>query len=81
MPRGGNRNGAGRPKGSVNKFTGAVKDMILEALAQAGGVEYLAKQAEANPNAFMGLVGKVLPLQLANADGQPALRIIVEKPA
>lgn len=51
----------GRPKGSANKVQADVKAMILGALEQAGGQEYLAEQAEANPAAFMGLVGKVLP--------------------
>lgn len=55
------RAGMGRPKGSANKVQADVKAMILGALEQAGGQQYLAEQAEANPAAFMGLVGKVLP--------------------
>lgn len=51
----------GRPKGSANKVQADVKAMILGALEQAGGQQYLAEQAEANPAAFMSLVGKVLP--------------------
>ena len=43
--------------------------MILGALADVGGQDYLARQADENPVAFMGLLGKVLPLQLAGADG------------
>jgi len=35
--------------------------MILEALDGAGGVDYLTKQAKANPAAFLSLVGKLLP--------------------
>lgn len=35
--------------------------MILAALDDAGGVEYLKKQAETNPSAFLALVGKILP--------------------
>lgn len=61
----------GRKKGVPNKLTGAVKDMILQALDTAGGVKYLVEQADKNPVAFMGLVGKVLPLQLTGADGGP----------
>lgn len=64
--------GKGRPKGSVNKTTGAVKDMVLKALDKAGGVEYLKRQADENPAAFMTLVGKVIPLQVAgDPDGAP----------
>jgi hypothetical protein len=55
------RAGMGRPKGSANKVQADVKAMILGALEQAGGQQYLAEQAEANPAAFMSLVGKVLP--------------------
>ena len=41
--------GQGRPKGVLNKNTQAVKYMILEALAQKGGADYLARQADENP--------------------------------
>jgi len=34
-------------------------------------VGYLEKQALTNPVAFMGLLGKVLPLQLASQGGGP----------
>lgn len=54
--------GKGRVKGVPNKVTGAVKDMVRDALEGAGGVAYLIAQAEANPTAFMSLVGKLVPL-------------------
>lgn len=57
--------GKGRPKGSQNKATKALKDMILQALDEAGGVEYLKLQSVDNPTAFLTLIGKVLPLQVA----------------
>ena len=63
--------GKGRPKGSSNKNTAALKDMILGALAQAGGQDYLARQSEANPGPFLALVGKVLPLQLTGDANAP----------
>jgi hypothetical protein len=46
--------------------------MILNALAKAGGEQYLVDQAESNPKAFLTLVGKVVPLQLTGpgADGE-----------
>ena len=56
-------------------MTTALKDIILHALEGAdpeGAVAYLRKQAHANPTAFLTLVGKVLPLQVAGASGQPA---------
>lgn len=61
----------GRQKGTPNKTTAAVKDMILGALDKAGGLDYLLRQSDENPTAFMTLVGKVLPLQVdANVGGQ-----------
>lgn len=66
----------GRPKGVPNKLTGELKDMILEALGNAGGVAYLQKQADASPAAFLTLVGKVLPLQVTGKDGD-ALKVTV----
>lgn len=65
-PKRGNA-GKGRPKGASNKVTREIKEMVLQALDEAGGVEYLKTQAVVSPTAFLGLVGKVLPLQV-NAD-------------
>ena len=56
--------GKGRRKGSTNKATKALKEMILGALDQAGGEAYLLSQAENNPVAFMTLIGKVLPSEI-----------------
>jgi hypothetical protein len=53
--------------GVPNKMTKALKEMILGALDDVGGQEYLAKQALDNPNVFCALIGKVLPMQV-NAD-------------
>lgn len=68
--RPGERRG-GRQKGTPNKMTGALKDMVLEALEGAGGVEYLKGRAKDNPAAFLTLVGKVLPLQVTGEGGGP----------
>lgn len=54
----------GRQKGTPNKITGDVKAMVLTALQNKGGAAYLEEQAEKNPTAFMGLIGKVIPLQV-----------------
>lgn len=62
--KGEKRPAQGRPKGATNKVTKELKDMILEALDGAGGVEYLIGVAHEKPAAFVTLVGKVLPLQV-----------------
>ena len=59
---GGKRPGSGRKPGSVNIVPAELKDMILQALHMEGGTEYLRTQAQTNPNAFMGLIGRILPM-------------------
>lgn len=73
-------NPRGRTPGTPNKFSMALKDMILTALDMAGGADYLHAQAEKNPGVFLTLVGKVLPMSVAGADGTPASprRLIIE---
>lgn len=63
--------GKGRKKGTPNKTTKALKEMILGALDEKGGQAYLARQAEENPVAFMTLLGKVLPTTLAGDPNAP----------
>lgn len=66
--------GPGRPKGCANKVTYAVKEMVIQALNKAhrnGGIAYLTEQAKANPAAFLTLVGKVIPLQMAGDPDNP----------
>ena len=57
----------GRKKGTPNTMTQQVKDMVVEALQKAGGVDYLVKQSKKEPKAFLALVGKVLPLQVKHS--------------
>jgi hypothetical protein len=67
-PKPGQANKGGRPKGSQNKITADLKNMILGALEKAGGEKYLVEQAKAkNPTAFLTLVGKIVP-QTINAN-------------
>ena len=61
--------GKGRPAGVPNKDTALIRDMIAQALNQVGGVEYLARCAESHPGPFLGLIGKVMPVQITGEDG------------
>ena len=65
QPPGGSR------KGIPNKMTKALKEMILGALDDAGGQNYLTKVAREQPAAFLTLLGKVLPTTLAGDKGNP----------
>lgn len=68
MARGGKREGAGRPKGSLDGNNKQLREMILAALDKKGGVTYLAEKAESHPQAFMSLLGRVLPLAVEGGD-------------
>ena len=67
------RKTGGRQKGTTNKNTKALKDIILGALQGAGGEGYLQEQAKKNPAAFMSLVGRVLPLQIKENGPEPMM--------
>jgi hypothetical protein len=63
----------GRPKGSANKVTVALKEAILRAGEEVGGKEglvgYLKMLARDNSSAYAGLLAKILPHQLATETG------------
>lgn len=69
--RGGKREGAGRPKGSLDQGNKLIRDMISDALDEVGGVDYLVAVALMDPKAFTSLIGKVLPIQVTGAGGGP----------
>lgn len=71
--------GPGRPKGSSNQNTRLLKDAILmaaEAVGENGkGLDGLlgflkAEARKPNNSGFMGLLKGVLPIQIANQDGE-----------
>jgi hypothetical protein len=80
--------GIGRAKGVPNKTTALLKDAILLAAraadpsksdpAQKSLEGYLAWAAVETPGPFLGLIGKILPLQIANA-GEGAFKIEIVK--
>lgn len=75
------KKGPGRPAGKPNKLTADLKDMIEGALSDAGGRAYLAQQAQENPAAFMGLVGKLIPKDVnAKLTGDMILKVITGVP-
>jgi len=61
----------GRQPGTPNKVNGDIKELILGALQDVGGRQYLAARAIDTPASFLTLIGKILPLQLTGENGAP----------
>src|SRR5690242_275815 len=66
-------------KSTPNKIPADLKEQILEAAKQAGGndetVGYLKTIAISHPQAFCGLLGKVLPLTVQGTGKSGALLV------
>lgn len=52
---------AGRKKGTPNKATVELREMIMNALNRAGGEDYLLKHSKLTAASFITLLGKILP--------------------
>ena len=77
-PKGKEKTG-GRKKGTPNKTTAAVKQALLTAFDELGGVPFLVSWGKENPTEFLKLWVKVLPVEVKNADDQPFQMHIVEE--
>lgn len=72
--------GKGRPKGLQNRLTRTMKEAIEKAFDNVGGPAYLEKMANGTATdrqAFMALIGRLLPMQVNSNIDQ---RIRVELP-
>lgn len=77
--------GPGRPKGSLNKTTVALKEAILNGATKVGedgkgkdGLEgYCRQLAAKEPKAFAALLGRVLPMTVTGDPDGP-VRVIFE---
>jgi hypothetical protein len=73
------KTGGGSRAGKPNKENKELKDMILGALDKAGGIGYLHEQANANPTAFMSLIGRVLPMTVTGTGPAGAITVSWQK--
>ena len=80
-----NKPGPGRPPGSQNRITVALKDAILAAGERAGGAEgltgYLTRLAVENSSAYAGLLAKCLPHTLSadESGGGASVKVVFER--
>src|SRR5215472_10792546 len=74
-------NPAGKPKGTSNKITVALREAILAAGEAAGGegglTAYLTRLALENSSAYAGLLAKVLPTTLSTPDSHGGVGVEV----
>ena len=71
-------NKGGRPKGGRNAVGASLKDSILQALENVGGPAYLTELAIQDPRTFCGLLSRVLPMSLSNAEDADLKISVVE---
>ena len=55
--------GPGRPKGSVNRTTAALKEALLEAFDRGGGVDWLLALMKSEPKTFASLLSRLIPTE------------------
>lgn len=67
----------GRKAGTPNKLTATVKMMVLGALDKKGGQRWLERQMDKYPQAFLTLLGKIIPTQIV---GDMSYRYVAEMP-
>ena len=62
------------------RATKELKTMILEALSNAGGVEYLERKANdpRTASAFLSLIGKVLPMTIQGPGPGGGHKMVIE---
>ncbi len=63
----------GRKKGTPNKLTRDMKEAIIQAFNNAGGIEYLEKVAKEDQRTFCTLLGRVLPMTV---DGEVGVTVV-----
>jgi len=72
--------GPGRPKGSVNKVTKAVKEALRESLDEShedGAKGFFLQLARDDPKTYAGLIQKLIPNELvADLRGETTLKIV-----
>jgi hypothetical protein len=79
MSRDGRFTGGGSRKGRLNRHTADIKGMITAALHEAGGQAYLVQQAHANPQAFLSLLGKILPKVVVGDENKPLVLSVEDR--
>ena len=70
--------GSGRKPGSKNKDTETIRIAVMRSFEAVGGWEYLAEMARTQPTAYMTLLGKILPHELATSGGPLRQEVVLK---
>ena len=62
--RAGGKKTGGRQKGTPNKTTVAVKEVMIEAFDRLGGADYLVELGRKEPRTFGALLAKLIPAEV-----------------
>jgi hypothetical protein len=65
------KSGAGRKKGTPNKWSRDIREAVLNALERLGGDDYLVMLGRRERKAFSNLIGKAMPMRVEGAGGKP----------
>ena len=57
----GQKKTGGRKKGSLNKTTAEVKQLLLDSLTEVGGTKFFVKLAREHPSVYASLIGRLIP--------------------
>ena len=84
---GGKRKGAGRKIGANGKINKLIREAVLEAADNVGSdgkgkggmVGYLQERAIDQPQAFMGLLGRAMPMQVEGSGDDGSIEITVTR--
>lgn len=84
---GGKRKGAGRKVGANGKINKLIREAVLEAADKVGSdgkgkdgmVGYLQKRAIDQPQAFMGLLGRAMPMQVEGGGDNGEIKISITR--
>lgn len=79
--RGTGNRGKGRKKGVPNKATASVKQAIIDAFEQHGGVPALVKWAKSNETEFYKLWSRLAPTEIAGTgtNGEIIVRFVKDE--
>ena len=65
------------PAGVPNKLTREVREMVLQALDEEGGIQYLRWAARSKPVAFLQLLGRLIPSEIRASVAADGMTLIL----